>query len=294
MKLNVILPETAVQWAWGLTAKYSEKLEGQVDAEYTQQRMKDVQSRVEQRLEDSDSEVKIKAQHDIRYLDNLYSVIDSSVRSLVISINGRNHNFAEVGDLIKKQEQIIDNTKRLTANLQSITPRIASTTIGGVTVPMIIKALYEWKLPGYTLPIEFFYFTILLASAAFYLFHEWKIVPRSIKKHQQLLIQAEYARNKYYDDWLKRAQLLLSSLLHESTRIYRKFYDKSYQENKEIVTRIIEGIEQKYMCRYVHVCMETTIEPTKNDRINYRRWPTCETSIGVKECPVYKKLSTEG
>lgn len=116
-----ILPECAVSWAWGLTAKYSEKMEGKIDAEYTQQQMKEIKSKTKNVLE-------------AKYLNNLYSAVDAAVRTLVITINGRNHNFKEVDEIIKKQSLIIDNTKRLTGELQSIAPRLATITVGGYTL----------------------------------------------------------------------------------------------------------------------------------------------------------------
>ncbi|GAH35506.1 unnamed protein product, partial [marine sediment metagenome] len=131
MGLEKILPEAAVMWAWGLTLKYSEKMEGKIDAEYTQQQMKEIKDETEKKTPDA------------WYLDNLYSAVDAAVRTLVITINGRNHNFKEADELIKRQSSLIDNTKRLTGNLQSLAPRLMAMTVGGATIPSLVK----WFIP---------------------------------------------------------------------------------------------------------------------------------------------------
>lgn len=127
---KTILPEAAVHWAWGLTLKYSEAEDGKLDAQYTQDQMKETRREAKKRSVEA------------RYLDNLDSAVDSCVRTLVISINGRNHNFKEVQELIDKQEEIIDNTKRLTGKLQSVVPRLAAVSVGGIALP----SLFTWGI----------------------------------------------------------------------------------------------------------------------------------------------------
>jgi hypothetical protein len=281
----VILPECAVRWAWGLTLKYSEKMEGKIDAEYTQQQMKEIKNKTENNLE-------------ARYLDNLYSAVDAAVRTLVITINGRNHNFKEVEDIIDKQSSLIDNTKRLTKDAQSIVPRLATTAVGGVAIPGLVK-LFIPEISGDV-------FSLLLAFmiGLAYLIHEWIVIPLTMKKHQRLLIFGEYSRNLYYKQWVITVRSTLESLLKQSINIYESIYDpKEYEKKsikyiKEFVDGLTDGIEPKYWCDLVYECMAKTMDDTKENVIDFDKWGTCESGQGVETCEVYKKrhniVSTSG
>jgi hypothetical protein len=288
-KTAVVLPETAVKWAWGLTAKYSEKMEGKIDADYTQQQMKEIKNNV------------VKGSKEDKYLNNLYSAVNAAVRTLVIAINGRNHNFKEVHEVIEKQTSIIDNTKRLTANLQSIAPRLAAISVGGVALPTLFTWLIQAAWPGKTEPViseNVFPLVTVLAIGLSYFLHERFIVPSTVKKHQQLLIYGEYFRNQYYHNWIIRVRETLKSLLRESINIYQIFYGdyakNSVADIKQYVDDLIVGIGPKPLCCFVHACMEKTMNENKEKVIDFHIWSKCESGIGVKECEVYKSARANG
>ncbi len=270
----VILPETAVRWAWGLTAKHSEDMEGKIDAEYTQQQMKEIKDKMKNALE-------------ARYLDNLYSAVYAAVRNLVIILNGRNHNFSEVEEIIKKQSSMIDNTERLTYELQSIIPRLAAVTVGGTTIPLLVKRFIP-QISG-----DVFNLLIVLASGLAYFLHEWIMIPRTIKKHQRLLIFGEYSRNQYYYQWVQRVRRALRSSLRESINIYESIYPKEYTKNltehtKKYVDELTKSLEPTPMCCFVYECMAKTMDDTKKNVIDFDKWGTCESGIGVEKCEEYK------
>ena len=284
---DMILPETAVRWAWGLTAKYSEKMEGKIDAEYTQQQMKEIKDKTKNPLE-------------ARYLDNLYSAVDAAVRTLVITINGRNHNFKEVNEIIEKQSLIIDNTKRLTANLQSLAPRLATITVGGVALPSLFKWFIPFIWPGdseLVISDNVFRLLTVLAIGVTYWLHEAIVVPWSIKRHQRLLIFGEYSRNLYYQQWVIAVRSTLESLLRECINIYESispYGEKVYPKKStkyivENVDRLTKGIEPKHWCDLVHECMAKTMDDTKENVIDFDKWGKCESGIGVCVCEEYKK-----
>lgn len=286
-KTAVILPETAVNWAWGLTLKYSEKMEGKIDAEYTQQQMKEIKENTK------------KNTLEASYLDNLYSAVDAAVRTLVITINGRNHNFKEVNALIDLQSSIIDDTERVTANLQSLAPRLATITVGGATLP----SLFKWILPliwpwdsELVISDNVFRLLMIFAIGVTYWFHEVFVVRWRIKKHQRLLIFGEYNRNLYYRQWVMTVRSTLESLLENSINIYESYYDTKKYENKLIPWRkkfvddLTKGIEPKYWCKHVHKCMAKNRDDTKKDVIDFDKWGNCESGEGKEECEEYKKL----
>lgn len=281
-----IHPETAVRWAWGLTAKYSEKMAGKIDAEFTHQEMKEIRDKV------------AKGTKEDRYLDNLYSAVNAAVRTLVITINGRNHNFGEVNEVIEKQTSIIDNTKRLTANMQSIAPRLAAISVGGVALPTLFTWLVKALWPGNTEPViseNVFPVVMVLAIGISYFLHESIVVPRTVNKHQQLLIYGEYFRNQYYHNWVIRVRETLKSLLRESISIYQSFYG-DYEKNstddiKQYVDGLTVGIEPKPMCSLVHGCMEKTMNENKKNVIDFHTWSKCESGIGFQECDEYKRIT---
>lgn len=282
-----VLPETAVRWAWGLTLKYSEAPDGKLDAQYTQDQMKETRRQAK------------KNSVEARYLDNLYSAVDSYVRTLVISINGRNRNFKEVQELIDKQEEIVDNTKRLTGKMQSIVPRLAAVSVGGIAIPSLftwgIQTLWPWD-PKPIVSENLFPLFLVFAIGFSFLIHERVIVPRTVRKHQQLLIYGEYSRDLYYAQWVIRAKLALKSLLEEGIQIYEDFFG-SLGRPAEHVKQFVEGmtapIEPKPMCTYVHKCLELTMRGIEK-RVVFDRWSKCESGVGLEQCEIYKTVYQNG
>lgn len=121
-------------------------------------------------------------------------------------------------------------------------------------------------------------------------------MPRTVRKHQQLLIYGEYSRDLYYARWVRQIKRALKSLLEEGIQIYEDFFD-SYEKPaghvKQFVEGITEGIEPKPMCRYVHKCVELTRQG-KEKRVDFGRWSKCESGIGVEQCLIYKNIYQDG
>jgi hypothetical protein len=108
-------------------------------------------------------------------------------------------------------------------------------------------------------------------------------VRRAREKTQQLYIEQDYERGLYYDQYVFRVSLILTSLYRDLDRIHKNIFGQFFFvdsiEADEIVNDMLKGVRSTF-CKHVHTHM-------RERKITPSLWACCESGSleAVKNCP---------
>ncbi len=320
-----ILPERAVDLAWGLTLAYSSSKDDAVitSADDLRNRLKQIQTDMQQTATKRDNardeirkalEEAIKggnrnaaqleklletaeasckdANKDLTYIENVISAITACNRNLLTIVRGRNQNFEQTDRLMASQIANIESSARLTANLQSVLPR-AFATGGGASGTIVVNYILDLTI-HYTLPVEVLAAVATIAAGCVYALYQWKIAPRNVVRSQQEIIKNNYRRDIYYRRYISRVVSTLSSLFDHTLSLYKKIYDQDYNplynsvEEREKVVWTALGGKEGICGKFCPLLNEHYL----TNKITPERWALCQTGEGYKECKEWPKTQT--
>ena len=236
-KTTVLPPETALHIAWGLSGLYSQNPAGRDEAQSLKQDLDKIGKTVDQ------ANVAEK-----KYFSDAVTLIEAAERNLQIIIDGRDENFKEKDEQMASNQQNIQYFSQFTSDLQSLIPRIGSMTVGGGVGAITVYEIFHQAapyVPSYVLPL------IIAASAGIgYLLHGLVIIPIANRMFQKNKIQADYARNLYYDQYFERSRNVLSNLYLSLENCHLTYFQQNYNQDSDaqkVAERVI-GVRST-MCR---------------------------------------------
>ena len=108
------------------------------------------------------------------------------------------------------------------------------------------------------------------------------IAVRLMRRGKQLLyVRQDYERGLYYDQYLSRVAVALTSLYLDLDRVHKNVFEQSYSiegDVKTIITSMLEGVRPTF-CEYIHKHMHER-------KISPELWSLCETgrTAAVEKC----------
>jgi len=271
-RTKLIPPETAVRNAWARTSQLSSNEAVRLDADRAKKQMDNIKKWADEK----DDEEK-------KYVNQVYSAIESAYRNLVTAINGRDLNFAEVDKLREKQMENLEYASTFSSELQSLVPRISGMTVGGATggalVSALVESLFPPSLKHYAMPL-----VLAFGAAIGYLAHGMIVVPWVRRQKQRELIKSDHDRILYYRQYVTRVRTTLKALYDEVDELHLGIFEGTYDEKADankVVDRVLVGMEPS-MCKYV----ADHIGVGRNGKclITPDFWSMCETNQDVEKC----------
>ena len=254
-------PVTAVRMAWALTGAFANDEHSKQSAVIVENALKDIRERAQSDPMEN------------KYVISALATLDACRRSLDTVYKGRNLNFDENEKLrtayLDSVKEGIEFGKKAQAFVKSI-PAMTISAATGVTVAQALKLndLNLWAVG-------------LVLAAVGYLINLY-FVRWARDRTQQLYVSQDYERNIYYDQYITRVDVILTSLYLDLNRIHKNVFGSQYPldgiDAGPIVDEILRGV-RPLMCSYVH-------KHTREKKITPELWPLCETgaSEAVKAC----------
>ncbi len=266
-------PFTAIRTAWAITGKFTKEEESKLSAAIAEDDLKEIKKRA--------TNIGGKEQ---QYVDGAISTTLSTLRSLEIVLKGRNLNFDEnqkVKDIYL--ENIKDNIAfgNTAKDFFKSLPTMSITTgIGTISITQLVD-----KLSGGKADAIVWAFIALACAGAGYLINLY--FKQAMRKRIQLqYVTQDYERNIYYEQYITRVKIILTSLYEDVDRIHSNIFGSPYSVNRkshEIVDDLLKGVRST-MCEFVHKHMrEKLVRPDL--------WPICEAGgKTAKQCRLWEGI----
>lgn len=272
---QILPPEEAVEIAWAQTVELSSNESVRSSAEIPKRQMEDKKKRVEAI---GDPQAK---ERELKYFESANSAIAAAYRNLTTARNSLDLNFKEAKALTDKEEENIQYLERFSGSLQSLIPKVAEMTVGGIAVSAVFGGVFESFFPesmkAYALPL-----LLALGAAITYFIHGLVIVPMVGKKMQRQKIRYQYDEIQFYKQYVARVASILETLYDRVERAHKDHFGKEYSEGAkatQVVKNVLSGMEQA-RCKNIATCI-------MNDRITPPNWSTCKTGNNASQCRYY-------
>lgn len=270
MTMTTLLPPvSAVRMVWALTGAFSKDEHSKQSAVLMEAVLKDIKERAQADANEQ------------KYVISAIATMEASRRSLDTVFKGRELNFQENEKLRSAYLDSVKESLAFGEKAKDFLKSIPSMTIGaagGVTVSQAlnISGVSLWAIG-------------LLLAAVGYLVNLW-FVSRARDKTQLLYVNQDYERGLYYDQYVVRVSVILTSLYLDLDRIHKNVFGQPYPvdstEVRAIVEEMLRGVRPTF-CEYVHKhMMEKKITPVL--------WPVCETGSpeAVVRCRYWEKKTS--
>lgn len=263
MSTTMLLPPvSAVRIVWALTGAFSNDEHSKQSAVLTEAALKDIKERA--KADDNEK----------KYVISAIATMYASRRSLDTVYKGRELNFEENEKLRSAYLDSVKENLAFGEKARDFLKSLPSMTIGaagGVTVAQALDVsdISLWGIG-------------LLLAATGYLVN-LLFVRRAREKTQLLYVIQDYERSLYYDQYVVRVSVILTSLYLDLDRIHKNVFGQSYPvdstEVNAIVEEMLRGVRPTF-CQYVH-------KHIREKKITPALWPVCETgsSEGITKCP---------
>ena len=264
---QLISPRGAIDIAWASTNDLSTNPKISGNAERVKKRMDDI---IEIAYKGNNMKEK-------EYINSVYMAIESTYRSLATITNGRNNNYTEINTVRDQQAKDMQSYASFILTLQSTIPRIAEMTIGGIASGTLFGPYFIRMFPS--LGDSAFHISVALGAVIFYLVSEFYINPRLAKRKLRSIIQLDYDKDLYYQQYLNRIKEALISLYDQVENLHVKNFKIKYNEEKNSETEVddlLKGLDTT-MCENVVTCME-------NEKITPDNWAVCESGETKDSC----------
>lgn len=269
---SLLSPFSAVRMVWALTGAFSNEEHSQHTAVLVESRLKDIKDLAEKKGSAEEKE----------YVSNAMALIESSLRSLDTVYKGRKLNFDENEKLrsayLDSIKERIEFGKKAQDFLQSL-PSVSIGAAGGVTLAKVLEStpavsnLHLWCMG-------------IALGAAGYIVNLY-FVRRARRQRQLLYIAQDYDRSLYYDQYISRTSVILTTLYLDIERLHKKVFGEPYPDEagsaSEATGDLIKSVRPTF-CKFVHKHMvEKKITP--------ELWTLCETGglDAVQTCPFWEK-----
>ena len=268
MSNTLLLPPiTAVRMAWAMTGAFSDDTHSNQSAVLVEAALKDIKERASKDTSGKEEE----------YIISAIATMDASRRSLDTVYKGRQLNFEENEKLrssyLNSVKESVEFGKKAQDFLKSL-PTMTIGAAGGVTLAQ------AFEITGIQL------WAIGLALAAIGYFVNLHFVRRARKRTQMLYIAQDYDRSLYYDKYIKRVSIILTSLYLDLDRIHKNVFNQKYPidsiEESKLIEDLLYGVRPTF-CKYVHKHM-------RNGKITPELWALCESGDqnAVTVCPCWE------
>lgn len=261
---SLLPPVSAVQKIWAKTGLFSNDEYSGQSAALVEADLKTIRDRAE-----SDESEK-------RYLAGAMASMDVSFRNLDMIYKGRQLNFQENEQLRTAYLDSVNENIHFGSKAKDILKSLPAMSIGGAGSVTVGNLLAEkFKLDSAEL------WGIGLAFIGIgYLIN--LVIVRSMRRRKQMLyVQQDYERGLYYDQYLSRVAVVLTSLYLDLDRIHKNVFGQSYPvegDVKTIVSAMLEGVRSTF-CDYIHKHMH-------EKKITPELWSLCETGrvVAIETC----------
>ncbi len=265
---KLLSPPTGVRIAWALTGAFVNNPDSM-----------DIASMARKDLDDLREKTAKGKSPELDYVSSAVTVIQATMRTLDTIYKGRELNFKENDllrsanwDNIKGDLQFGNSAKDFMKSLPTMT---VTSSAGVITLGQIVS----W--PSWAL------WLLGLGLAGVGYFINLRIVKRASRSKQKLLLEQDYERNMYYEQYIYRVRTSLINLYADIDRLHKKAFGKHYQlEKSEDVFRVVDGIlkgAMPTMCAQVSKHM-------KDGRITPELWARCESGgKAAEECEHWGK-----
>jgi hypothetical protein len=257
---SLLPPSAGVRIAWALTGKFPKSEQSNLSATYAENALKDI----ELQAKSSSTET--------RYVTGAKAMIFSSLRNLDTIYKGRELNFTENEKLrsayLENIKENLDFGNKAKDFLKSL-PTMTIGSAGGVTLASLLGLSGNVLIGlGFVLAASGYLLNVL-------------IVRLMRKRTQTLYLKEDHDRNLYYDQYVTRVAMNLTSLYLDLDRWHHNVFGAAYSDGRQ-VGEIIEGIMcglKPTHCIYLQKHMDSK-------RITPELWPICETGDkeSVKQC----------
>jgi hypothetical protein len=282
----ILSPELAVRNVWARTLQLSSK-----EALQAGEEAKRAKTQMDAILK------KVHGDDETRYVNEVYSAIESTFRTLATARNRLEVDFEEVDKLREKIKTDLENTTTFTSDLQSLIPRITAMTFGGTLTGWAFLAnVLQWVFPT-SADIETIVLPLVLAFGAGigYVLHWAFVVPVQARKTRYQLVRADYDKIMYYELYLKRSKSALVNLYNTVNQLYKDIFGSDYYtriDADKVVTDVLTGMSMiGFMCPLIRKHIEE-LKPSwrKREYIDPDTWVKCETGGEIAEkCDHRKK-----
>jgi hypothetical protein len=258
---SLLPPVSAVQKIWAKTGLFSNDEYSGQSAALVEADLKTIRDRAE-----SDESEK-------RYLAGAMASMDVSFRNLDMIYKGRQLNFQENEQLRTAYLDSVNENINFGSKAKDILKSLPAMSIGGAGSVTVGNLLAErFKLDSAEL------WGIGLAFMGIgYLVN--LVIVRSMRRRKQMLyVQQDYERGLYYDQYLSRVAIVLTSLYLDLDRIHKNVFGQSYfvkekEDVETIVSAMLKGVHPTF-CDYIHKHMH-------EKKITPELWSLCETGRAV-------------
>jgi len=271
-KTQILPPIEVVEIAWARTDELSSNESVRSSAEIPKRQMEDKKKRAQVSNDPREQ----------RYVESANSAIEAAYRNLATARNSLDLNFREAKALGQKEQEKIQHFEKFSSDLQSLIPKVAEMTIGGITGGVLLGAIFEnWfpeSLKAYAMPLVLGFFASLTLFV-----HSLVVVPVVRGRLQRQVIRSEFDEIQYYRQYVTRVKNILQNLHERVERVHEDHFGRRYveedTERKKLMDNVTIGLEQG-MCKNVASCI-------MNDRVKPKQWSTCETGNEAGKCDYY-------
>ncbi len=262
---SLLPPFSAVRMAWALTGAFSNDEHSKHSAVLVESWLKDIKQLAEKQSAEKE------------YVFNTIACMESSLRSLDTAYKGRQLNFEENEKLRSTYLESIKENLEFGKKAQDFLKSLPSMSIGAAGGVTVAKALGASSISLWCIGIGL--------AALGYVVNLW-FVRRTRKQRQLLYISQDYERDLYYDHYISRVSLILTSLYLDIDRIHKKVFDQPYpveaESASEIIVDLLKGVRPT-LCKFVHKHM-------REKKVTPELWSSCETgNLEVVEgCPLWE------
>lgn len=245
-------PITAVRMVWARTGLLSNDEYSKISATLTEVALKSIR----ERSETDETERK--------YIESAIATMDATYRNLDIIYKGRELNFKENETL---RQAYLDSIKenlefgKKTSDYVKSLPAMVIGGAGGATLANRLGVTDDLGL----------WAAGLTCTAIGYIINR-VIVNQMRKRTQMHYVTQDYERTLYYDQYISRTAITLTSLYLDLDRIHRSVFGLSYPidvEVGDIVNDMLRGVRPTF-CKYVY-------KHIKENKIGPKEWTICET-----------------
>lgn len=280
MSKPILSPELAVRNAWARTLQLSSK-----EALQSSEEAKRAKTQMDEILN------KAHGDNETKYVNEVYSAIESTFRTLATARNRLEVDFEEVEKVREEIKTDLENITKFTSDLQSLIPRIAAMTFTGTFTGWLFLANILQKIFPTSAEIETIVLPLVLAFGAMigYVLHWVLVVPFQARKRRYQLVKADYDKIMYYELYCRRSKRALVHLYDTVNRLYADIFNSgSYTivKAEEAVTDVLAGMDMSdFMCPQIAEHIEK-LKPRwlKREYIDPDTWVKCETGIDVDKC----------
>ncbi len=254
-------PVSAVRMVWARTGMFSNDEHSKISAVLTEAALKNIGERAEA----DDKERK--------YVNSAIATMEATLRSLDIIHKGRNLNFEENEKLRKANLDLVKENLEFGKNAGDFLKSLPAMVIGGaggITVAQYFKIS----------DINLWAIGLALASIGYIV--NLEVVRLMRKRTQMLYVVQDYERSLYYDQYVTRVAMTLTSLYLDLDRIHKNVFEQSYSVDVElsnIIGEMLKGVRPTF-CKYIH-------KHIREKKIKPELWTLCETGKegAVEKCP---------